>query len=65
MIHPAIIDSAAVGVIDDDGEEIPKAFVTLDCASGRLIRSHRPRSGVNETGACLVAEAGGAVRSVR
>ena len=31
MTHPAIIDSAVIGVIDDDsdgdGEEIPKAFV--------------------------------------
>jgi len=28
LTHPAIIDSAVIGVIDDDGEEIPKAFVT-------------------------------------
>ncbi len=28
LTHPAVIDSAVIGVIDDDGEEIPKAFVT-------------------------------------
>jgi acyl-CoA synthetase (AMP-forming)/AMP-acid ligase II len=27
LTHPAIIDSAVIGVTDDDGEEIPKAFV--------------------------------------
>lgn len=28
LTHPAIFDSAVIGVVDDDGEEIPKAFVT-------------------------------------
>jgi acyl-CoA synthetase (AMP-forming)/AMP-acid ligase II len=27
LTHPAVIDSAVIGVADDDGEEIPKAFV--------------------------------------
>jgi acyl-coenzyme A synthetase/AMP-(fatty) acid ligase len=27
LTHAAIIDSAVIGVIDDDGEEIPKAYV--------------------------------------
>jgi acyl-CoA synthetase (AMP-forming)/AMP-acid ligase II len=30
LTHPAIIDSAVIGVIDDDGEEIPKAFVVCE-----------------------------------
>jgi acyl-CoA synthetase (AMP-forming)/AMP-acid ligase II len=27
LTHPAILDSAVIGITDDDGEEIPKAFV--------------------------------------
>lgn len=27
LTHPAITDTAVIGVTDDDGEEIPKAFV--------------------------------------
>ena len=27
LTHPDIADAAVVGVLDDDGEEIPKAFV--------------------------------------
>ncbi|MEV5848461.1 4-coumarate--CoA ligase family protein [Streptomyces sp. NPDC051985] len=27
LTHPAIVDAAVIGVTDDDGEEIPKAFV--------------------------------------
>jgi len=29
LTHPQIVDSAVIGVLDDDGEEIPKAFVVL------------------------------------
>jgi acyl-CoA synthetase (AMP-forming)/AMP-acid ligase II len=41
LTHPAIIDSAVIGVIDDDGEEIPKAFVTrqpgADLTAGEVV----------------------------
>jgi len=29
LSHPLIADSAVIGVNDDDGEEVPKAFVVL------------------------------------
>jgi acyl-coenzyme A synthetase/AMP-(fatty) acid ligase len=27
LTHPAVADAAVIGVTDDDGEEIPKAYV--------------------------------------
>jgi acyl-coenzyme A synthetase/AMP-(fatty) acid ligase len=27
LTHPAVVDAAVIGVTDDDGEEIPKAFI--------------------------------------
>ena len=33
LTHPQIADAAVIGVIDDDGEEIPKAFVVLQPAA--------------------------------
>jgi acyl-CoA synthetase (AMP-forming)/AMP-acid ligase II len=29
LAHPKVVDAAVIGVLDDDGEEIPKAFVVL------------------------------------
>lgn len=33
LTHPKIADAAVIGVLDDDGEEIPKAFVVLQAGT--------------------------------
>ena len=33
LTHPQIADAAVIGVNDDDGEEIPKAFVVLQAGA--------------------------------
>jgi 4-coumarate--CoA ligase len=39
LAHPDVVDAAVVGVPDDDGQEVPKAFVV-----------HRPESPLDEAG---------------
>ncbi|MDY6812007.1 MAG: AMP-binding protein, partial [Actinomycetota bacterium] len=33
LTHPQIADTAVIGVVDDDGEEIPKAFVVAQAGA--------------------------------
>ena len=34
LTHPEIADAAVIGVLDDDGQEVPKAFVVLQSGAG-------------------------------
>ncbi|WP_158853129.1 AMP-binding protein [Saccharothrix deserti] len=65
LTHPAIIDTAVIGVTDDDGEEIPKAFVVRRPARPR--DTHAAAGGARQAApaACRGSSRGAAPRTNR